>query len=82
MKMTEKEILDVEQLRMGGSYLQEMKQLREEGADIERIEQYFLGKDLQTELDERRRTERENLLKERAEEVMSDISKLRDLNLI
>ena len=82
MKMTEKEILDVEQLRMGGSYLQEMKQLREEGADIERIEQYFLGKDLQTELDERRRTEREILLKEKTEEVRREISKLRDLDLI
>ena len=73
MKMTEKEILDVEQLRMGGSYLREMKQLREEGGDIESIEQYFLQKDLQTELDERRRTEREILMKEKAEEVRHEI---------
>ena len=69
MKMTEKEMLDVEQLRMGGSYLQEMKQLRAEGADIERIEKYFLQKDLQTELDERRRTEREIRMKEKTEEL-------------
>ena len=67
--MTEKEILDVEQLRMGGTYLQEMKQLRDEGADIEQIEKYFLQKDLQTELDERRRTERETLMKEKTQEV-------------
>ena len=73
MKMTEKEILDVEQLRMGGSYLREMKQLREEGADIESIEEYFLQKDLQTELEERRRTEREILMKEKTEEVRLEI---------
>ena len=69
MTMTEKEILDVEQLRMGGSYLQEMKQLRGEGADIQEIEKYFLQKDFQMEMDERRRTAREILMKEKTDEV-------------
>ena len=76
MKMTEKEILDVEQLRMGGSYLQEMKQLRSEGADIERIEEFFLQKDLQTELEERRRKERENRMKEKTDEVRGKVCQL------
>ena len=53
--------------------MREMKQLREAGADIESIEQYFLQKDLQTELDERRRTEREILMKEKTEEVRREI---------
>ena len=66
-------MLDVEQLRMGGSYLQEMKQLRADGTDIERIEKYFLQKDLQTELDERRRTEREIRMKEKTEEVRCEV---------
>ena len=74
--MTEKEILDVEQLRMGGSYLQEMKQLRSEGADIERIEEFFLQKDLQTELEERRRKERENRMKEKTDEVRGKVCQL------
>ena len=74
--MTEKEILDVEQLRMGGSYLQEIKQLREDGADIESIEKYFLEKDLQRELEERRKIEREILMKEKTEEVRLEIRKL------
>ena len=76
MMMTEKEILDVEQLRMGGSYLQEMKQLRSEGADIERIEEFFLQKDLQTELEERRRKERENRMKEKTDEVRGKVCQL------
>ena len=71
--MTEKEILDVEQLRMGGSYLQEMKQLRDDGADIESIEKYFLEKDLLRELDERRKVEREILMKEKTEEVRFEL---------
>ena len=71
--MTEKEILDVEQLRMGGSYLQEMKQLRDEGADIESIEKYFLEKDLLRELEERRKIEREILMKEKTEEVRFEL---------
>ena len=74
--MTEKEILDVEQLRMGGSYLQEMKQLRSEGADIERIEEFFVQKDLQTELEERRRKERENRMKEKTDEVRGKVCQL------
>ena len=76
MMMTEKEILDVEQLRMGGSYVQEMKQLRSEGADIERIEEFFLQKDLQTELEERRRKERENRMKEKTDEVRGKVCQL------
>ena len=76
MKMTEKEILDVEQLRMGGSYLKEMKQLRSEGADIERIEEFFLQKDLQTELEERRRKERENRMKEKTDEMRGKVFQL------
>ena len=76
MKMTEKEILDVEQLRMGGSYVQEMKQLRSEGANIERIEEFFLQKDLQTELEERRRKERENRMKEKTDEVRGKVCQL------
>ena len=76
MKMTEKEMLDVEQLRMGGSYLQEMKQLRAEGADSERIEKYFLQKDLQAELEERRRSEREVRMKEKAGEVRCEVGQL------
>ena len=71
--MTEKEILDVEQLRMGGSYLQEMKQLRDDGADIESIEKYFLEKDLLRELEERRKVEREILMKEKTEEVRFEL---------
>ena len=76
MMMTEKEILDVEQLRMGGSYLQEMKQLWSEGADIERIEEFFVQKDLQTELEERRRKERENRMKEKTDEVRGKVCQL------
>ena len=76
MKMTEKEILDVEQLRMGGSYLKEMKQLRSERADIERIEEFFLQKDLQTELEERRRKERESRMKEKTDEVRGKVCQL------
>ena len=82
MKMTEKEMLDVEQLRMGGSYLQEMKQLRAEGADIERIEKYFLQKDLQAEVDERRRTEREVRVKEKTGEVRCEVGQLGDMDCI
>ena len=61
---------------MGGSYVQEMKQLRSEGADIERIEEFFVQKDLQTELEERRRKERENRMKEKTDEVRGKVCQL------
>merc|ERR1719400_193513 len=41
--------LDVMELRLGGSYLQEMKDLRSQNWDLEYIEQYFLAKDLERE---------------------------------
>ena len=46
------------------------------GADIERIEEFFLQKDLQTELEERRRKERENRMKEKTDEVRGKVCQL------
>merc|ERR1719474_1560210 len=48
-ELTEEDYLDVMELRLGGSYLQEMKDLRSQNWDLEYIEQYFLAKDLERE---------------------------------
>ena len=49
IELDEEDVIDVMQLRMGGSYLTEMKDLRLEGSDRGEIEDYFLKKDLEDE---------------------------------
>jgi len=48
-ELTEEDYLDVMELRLGGSYLQEMKDLRSQNWDLEYIEQHFLAKDFERE---------------------------------
>ena len=45
--LTDEQCLDVMGIRMGGSYLQELKQMRKEGRDLHYIELHFLKKDLE-----------------------------------
>jgi len=45
--LTDEQCLDVMGIRMGGSYLQELKQMRKEGRDLPYIELHFLKKDLE-----------------------------------
>ena len=52
IELDEEDVIDVMQLRMGGSYLTEMKDLRLEGSDRGEIEDYFLKKDLEDERSE------------------------------
>ena len=47
--LVEDDVLDVMQFRMGGSYLAEMKQLRDQRWDLEYVEKYYLQKDLEME---------------------------------
>ena len=53
--LTEKEVVDVIQFRMGGSYLVELKQLRSQGKNLKSIEQYFLEKDIELENGKKRK---------------------------
>ena len=52
IELVEEDVIDVMQLRMGGSYLTEIKDLRFEGSDRGEIEDYFLKKDLEDERSE------------------------------
>ena len=52
IELIEEDVIDVMQLRMGGSYLTEIKDLRFEGSDRGEIEDYFLKKDLEGETSE------------------------------
>ena len=61
---TEKDILDVIQIRMGGSYLAELKDLRCKGKDLEFIKEYFIEKDDDFEKEKKRK---ENLVEESKE---------------
>ena len=45
--LTDEQCIEVMGIRMGGSYLQELKQLKREGRDLEYIELWFLRKDLE-----------------------------------
>jgi len=43
--LTHREILDIMEFRMGGVYLQELKELRESGATLQEVVEFFLKKD-------------------------------------
>ena len=43
--LTHREVLDIMEFRMGGSFLQELRDLRTEGASLAEVVQYFLTKD-------------------------------------
>merc|ERR1712013_559750 len=43
--LTHREILDIMEFRMGGVYLQELKELRQNGATLQEVVEYFLKKD-------------------------------------
>lgn len=49
IELVEEDVIDVMQVRMGGSYLTEIKDLRQEGSDRAEIEDFFLKKDLEDE---------------------------------
>ena len=55
--LVEDDVLDVMQFRMGGSYLSEIKQLREQKWDLDYVETYFLQKDFEMEKEIRKKKE-------------------------
>ena len=43
--LTHREVLDIMEFRMGGSFLQDLRDLRADGASLAEVVQYFLTKD-------------------------------------
>ena len=43
--LTHREILDIMEFRMGGTYLQELRELRDNGASLAEVVEHFLRKD-------------------------------------
>ena len=54
-KLTHREILDIIEFRMGGDFLQELRELRSSGATLSEIVEYFLKKDAEMRSYARRR---------------------------
>ena len=63
------EVLDVEQIRMGGGYLNDMRTLRSKGNSKDNIENYFLDLDNESEQKKRIKKEQEKRLANLLQEV-------------
>ena len=63
------EVLDVEQTRMGGGYLNDMRSLRSKGISRNHIENYFLDKDDELEKKKKIKKEQEMRLAKLLQEV-------------
>ena len=55
--LRENDILDVMQFRMGGTYLSEIKQLREQKWNLDYVENYFLQKDFELEIEMKKKSQ-------------------------
>ena len=54
-KLLDDDVLDIIQFRMGGSYLTEIKDLRQKDTELAAIEEFFLAKDIERDDDSNRR---------------------------